>query len=77
MRRNLGHFSDDRRRSEKIREIAVVAEKLAKAAPCGGCRQRIAEFGAADTLIHLCDENGIVETVRLGELLPGSFKLEV
>ncbi|MEP1517475.1 MAG: cytidine deaminase, partial [Nitratireductor sp.] len=28
----------------EIAEIAVVAERMAKITPCGGCRQRLAEF---------------------------------
>ncbi len=58
---------------KKIIEIAVIAKKMDLVTPCGGCRQRIAEFGNADTLVHLCDQNCIIETVRLGELLPKSF----
>lgn len=61
---------------KQIGEILVVAEKKAKATPCGGCRQRIAEFGNADTPVHLCDENGVVETLTLAQLLPASFDLE-
>lgn len=59
---------------KSIVEIAVVAEKLVEATPCGGCRQRIAEFGTPDTLIHLCDDQGISQTIRLGDLLPNSFR---
>lgn len=57
----------------RITEVAVIAERMAAVTPCGGCRQRLAEFGSADTLVHLCDARGIVETVRLGALLPKSF----
>lgn len=57
----------------RIAEIAVVAARQPRVTPCGGCRQRLAEFGSADTRVHLCDANGIVETVRLGELLPLAF----
>lgn len=60
----------------EIAEIAVVAEKMARCTPCGGCRQRLAEFGSADTRVHLCDAGGIVETVTLGELLPLAFDTE-
>ncbi len=60
----------------KIVEIAVIAEKMPKVTPCGGCRQRIAEFGSTDTMVHLCDANAIIETVRLGDLLPKSFSFE-
>lgn len=59
----------------RIAEVAVVAEKMARITPCGGCRQRLREFGAADTLVHLCDADGVVETVKLGDLLPKAFDL--
>ena len=58
-----------------IAEVAVVAEKMARITPCGGCRQRLKEFGTAETLVHLCDPNGFVETVKLGDLLPKAFEL--
>jgi cytidine deaminase len=57
----------------RITEIAVVAEKMDRITPCGGCRQRLAEFTQADTLLHLCDQNGIVDTVTMGEMLPHGF----
>lgn len=57
----------------RITEIAVVAEKMDRITPCGGCRQRLAEFTQADTLLHLCDQTGIVETVTMGEMLPHGF----
>lgn len=56
-----------------IAEVAVVAEKMPLITPCGGCRQRLKEFGTAETLVHLCDEAGVVETVTLGALLPKGF----
>ncbi|WP_099865967.1 cytidine deaminase [Pararhizobium haloflavum] len=60
----------------RIEEVAVIAEKMARCTPCGGCRQRLAEFGTPDTRIHLCDASGIVETVTLAELLPLAFDSE-
>jgi cytidine deaminase len=59
----------------KIAEVVVVAEKMARITPCGGCRQRLKEFGTPETLVHLCDAGGIVETVKLGDLLPKAFGL--
>jgi cytidine deaminase len=56
--------------------LAVVAEKMARITPCGGCRQRLAEFASADTKLHLCDDAGIVETVTMGEMLPLGFSGE-
>jgi cytidine deaminase len=61
----------------RIAEVAVIAEKLARCTPCGGCRQRLAEFGTAETKVHLCDETGVVETTTLGALLPLAFDAEV
>ncbi|MGQ2907669.1 MAG: cytidine deaminase [Aliihoeflea sp.] len=58
----------------KLAEIAVVAEKMDRITPCGGCRQRLAEFADPDTKLHLCDQNGIVETVTMAEILPFGFK---
>ena len=58
----------------RIMEICVVAEKMDRITPCGGCRQRLAEFANADTKLHMCDQNGIVETVTMGEILPFGFR---
>jgi len=60
----------------KIAEIAVVAERQEKVTPCGGCRQRICEFGTPETVVHLCDEDGPVSKVKLGELLPYAFGMK-
>ena len=60
----------------EVVEMAVVAERMPRITPCGGCRQRLKEFGTAETRIHLCDADGIVETVTLGDLLPRAFDLE-
>jgi cytidine deaminase len=61
----------------KITEIAVVAKRMARVTPCGGCRQRLAEFTQPDTRLHLCDETGIVETVTMGEILPYGFRGDI
>lgn len=58
----------------RITEIVVTAEKMAKITPCGGCRQRLAEFAGPDAKLHLCDETGIVETLTLAEMLPLGFR---
>ena len=57
----------------KIAEVAVLGLKAELCTPCGGCRQRLAEFGAAETKVHLCNRDGLVETVTLGDLLPFAF----
>src|SRR5262249_3686315 len=62
----------------KIREVCVVADRIDQrlVTPCGGCRQRLAEFGGADTLVHASDPDGKSRTFRLAELLPAAFALE-
>ena len=63
--------------SKKIVEMAVIAEKLPLCPPCGGCRQKIAEFATAKTPIYLCDETGVKKTTTMDELLPHSFATDV
>lgn len=60
----------------RIAEIAVVAEKMDRIMPCGGCRQRLSEFVADDALLHLCDSRGVVETVPFSTIFPRGFDLE-
>lgn len=60
-----------------VTDIAVVAEKKDLITPCGGCRQRLAEFAGANARIHLCNQDGIVETITLSELFPRGFEAEV
>ena len=57
----------------EIAGIAVLAARMARVTPCGGCRQRLAEFARADTKVYLCDDAGVVETVTMGEMLPYGF----
>lgn len=61
---------------KRIREVAVIAEKLDLCTPCGGCRQRLAEFSDPGTLVHLCDATGVQKSVRMDELLPLGFATE-
>ncbi|MDI6025591.1 cytidine deaminase [Corticibacterium sp. UT-5YL-CI-8] len=61
----------------KITDVAVVASRMARITPCGGCRQRLAEFTTADTRLHLCDETGVVETLTMGDILPLGFRGDI
>jgi homotetrameric cytidine deaminase len=58
-----------------IREVVVMAD-TDLIVPCGGCRQRLSEFAAADTPVHLSGPEGVRRTVTLAELLPLAFDLE-
>ena len=59
-----------------IREVVVMGGKPGDGqlcTPCGGCRQRLREFAAPDTPIHVCGPEGLRRTFTLAELLPHSF----
>jgi homotetrameric cytidine deaminase len=56
-----------------ITAVAVVAERVQHCPPCGGCRQRLREFGAADVPVYLGRPGETPETVTLAQLLPGAF----
>jgi cytidine deaminase len=62
----------------KISEICVVADRIdgRLVTPCGGCRQRLAEFGNPETLVHASDADGNGKTYRLADLLPAAFALD-
>ena len=57
----------------RIAEIVVMGEGDALVTPCGGCRQRIREFAAGDTPIHIAGPEGVRRSFTLEELLPFSF----
>ena len=61
----------------RIAAIAVVGgrESLEPCTPCGGCRQKIAEFADPATRILLLDAAGAVTAHATGDLLPDSFRL--
>ena len=60
----------------EIVEVAVVAERAEICPPCGGCRQRLAEFAKPDTAVHLGRPGGPRRTTTVGELLPLAFEFE-
>mgnify|MGYP001082966759 CR=1 FL=1 len=60
----------------EIAEILVVAGGASKVSPCGGCRQKIAEFAKADTPVYMADLAGDIEESTIGGLLPAGFGKE-
>lgn len=56
-----------------IAEILVIADSPAPVPPCGGCRQKIAEFAAPDVQVTLCTTDGQRRAVTVADLLPGVF----
>lgn len=61
----------------RIVRIAVAggAEQVGSCTPCGGCRQRIAEFADDDTVILAIDDSGTWQEYSVAALLPASFHL--
>ena len=56
-----------------IEEICIVADSRVPVSPCGGCRQKLAEFSQPDTPVLLAGLNGEIIRKTIGELLPDSF----
>ena len=57
----------------KIVEILVMGDGARLCTPCGGCRQRMSEFAGPATPVHICDPEGLRQTIPLGDLLPYAF----
>ena len=58
---------------KEISEICIMADSPSPVSPCGGCRQKLAEFSTPSTMVHLANLKGILASHSLGELLPHSF----
>lgn len=65
-------------KEKRIAEVTVVADRIEGrlTTPCGGCRQRLAEFSGPDTPVHVIDPAGDGKTFRMEELLPAAFALD-
>ena len=59
--------------AREIVEIAVIADAPAPVPPCGGCRQKIAEFAGPDVVVTMGTTDGAVLEMTVSELLPGRF----
>jgi cytidine deaminase len=57
----------------RIAEMLVIGGGQGLCTPCGGCRQRIREFAAQDTPIHVAGPEGVRARFLLSDLLPASF----
>jgi cytidine deaminase len=57
----------------RVLAVAVVAEAPEPVTPCGGCRQKLREFAAADCPVWVADLTGLRGSYTLAELLPHSF----
>lgn len=57
----------------KIIEVAVIGSADEPTSPCGGCRQKLAEFAGPDVQITMLSPSGKSAVMSMAELLPGAF----
>nr|WP_242533771.1 cytidine deaminase [Salipiger bermudensis] len=57
----------------EIVEAYVIADSAHPVPPCGGCRQKLAEFARGDTRVTLATVDGGTLETTVAELLPGAF----
>ncbi|MEM7089348.1 MAG: cytidine deaminase [Pseudomonadota bacterium] len=57
----------------ELNEVYVVAQSPQPVPPCGGCRQKLAEFGHRDVKVTLATVDGVEFETTIGQLLPGAF----
>ena len=60
----------------RIEGVVVLAAGEPRCTPCGGCRQRLAEFSGPETPVHVAGPDGLRASFTLGELLPHGFTFE-
>ncbi|MCA0922258.1 cytidine deaminase [Pseudooceanicola nanhaiensis] len=54
-------------------EALVIADSPTPVPPCGGCRQKLVEFGKAEVKLTMCTTDGAETVMTLAEVLPGRF----
>jgi len=57
----------------ELTEAYVVAKSPVPVTPCGGCRQKLKEFGKGDVVVTMATTDGNEMAMTLAELLPGAF----
>ncbi len=57
----------------EIAEVYVVAGSPAPVPPCGGCRQKLAEFAKGDVVVTMATMDGAQLVTTVADLLPGAF----
>jgi cytidine deaminase len=56
-----------------LSEAYVIAGSPMPVTPCGGCRQKLVEFGDGQVRVTMATTGGIEAVMTLAELLPGAF----
>ena len=57
----------------RLAAVLVVGDGPRPVTPCGGCRQKLREFGDDALPILVADPSGLRQRYTLGQLLPDSF----
>jgi cytidine deaminase len=57
----------------EIAEVYVIADSPDPVPPCGGCRQKLAEFAQGTVKVTMATLGGQEKTVTVADLLPGAF----
>jgi cytidine deaminase len=57
----------------RVLAVAVCGVAADPVTPCGGCRQKLREFAAADCPVWVADDQALRASFTLGALLPHSF----
>ncbi len=57
----------------RIAELLVIADCPSPVPPCGGCRQKIAEFADPGVVVTLTTMDGKTRSTTVADLLPGVF----
>ncbi len=57
----------------EIAEVYVVADSPEPVTPCGGCRQKIAEFARSDVTVTMGTTDGLEQSATVADILPGAF----
>jgi cytidine deaminase len=60
----------------QIVEAYVVAGSPMPVSPCGGCRQKLAEFAGPDVPVTMATTGGVTQRSTVGALLPGVFNTD-
>ncbi|MCV3270548.1 cytidine deaminase [Roseobacter sinensis] len=56
-----------------LTEAYVIAGSPMPVTPCGGCRQKLAEFASGDVRVTMATTGGVAQVTTVAELLPGVF----
>ncbi|MDE4189768.1 cytidine deaminase [Phaeobacter gallaeciensis] len=57
----------------QLAEVYVIADSPDPVPPCGGCRQKLAEFGSGEVSVTMGTTAGAERRTTIADLLPGAF----